>query len=234
MKILPLITFFVGGAIGGAVAYILTCNRYKNEIKDINEFYNAEIDKVKESLDRLGEEEVADVKTVNNEEEVHTFDRNSSKIGKVDYSAIKPTENAEEATLFTTDEDIDKCIDNYEKMVENFKYDPMVNTDEYPRLITDAEMSASIGYNCVGIDYYIKDRLCFYEDQDIPIDDLDLECLTVDNLIGEANLKAFDIFDVNTIYVKNEETHQIFEINKVEGDSPVSRMHLEDEYAFYE
>lgn len=233
MKILPLITFFVGAAIGSAVSYVLTCNRYKNEIKDINEFYNKEIDKVKESIDKLGED-AKEVVTVNNEEEVRTFDRNSSKIGKVDYSAIKPAEKSEEVKPFATDEEIDKCIDNYEKMVENFKYDPQVNTEDYPRLITDAEYASSIGYECVGIDYYIKDRLCFYEDQDIPIDDLDLECLTLDNLIGEANLKAFDIFDVNTIYVKNEETHQIFEINKVDGDSPVSRIHLEDEYAFYE
>lgn len=227
MRILPFITFIFGAALGGAASYIATCNSYKKKMAEVDELYKEQLKKVKEECENkistitpsTVEETEEPVKFVN----PNDFDRNAVKINKTDYS--KPVEQSSEI-IFDPEAEAEMAIENFEKM-NNIYAQAGVNRDEYPHLITDAEAASSMGYETVGINYYIQDGVCTYEDSDIPLDSIvDDECLTIDSLIGRENLRAFDVFiNETTLYVKNEDTHQIFEICKIDGPSPMTLMH---------
>lgn len=226
MKIVPFITFIVGALAGAAASYVFTCNHYKKEINTLTEWYTDEIDKCKESLDKAFEQQdiPEDVQVVEDDSEPEIFSRPVANTNVVDYSKIRQTKIINDQTTPQPDKlsNLENFMDIYNNYVANFHLPPEVSAD-YPQLISDVEASGLVGYENVGINYYPKERLCFYEDNDEPILDIDDECSTLDQLIGVLNLETFDKIDVDVIYVRNDETEQLFEICKCIGDSPIAK-----------
>ena len=227
MKVVPFITFIVGALAGAAASYIFTCNKYKKEIDYLKDWYTDEIDKCKESLDKAFEQQdiPEDVQVVDTEtEEPEIFSRPVANTNVVDYSKIRQNKIINDQPTPQPDKlsNLENFMDIYNDYVANFHLPPEVSAD-YPQLISDVEASGLVGYENVGINYYPKERLCFYEDNDEPILDIDDECSTLDRLIGVLNLETFDKIDVDVIYVRNDETEQLFEICKTLGDSPIAK-----------
>ena len=185
-KIINVVAFAVGAAIGSAVTYAVLKPKYERMIQE-------EVDTFKkEFLECMNEEQAA------TEEESEEEDEERPSI---DWSELEDLNEEEE------EEFDDETLDEYAELVSKYTNEEggAVEVAKKPYVISPFDFGEIDGYNQISLTYY-ADGILEDDANDIVTD--------VDELIGAGSLNTFGEYEDDSVFVRNEYLRTDFEILK--------------------
>lgn len=190
-KVLPVITFAAGAAIGSVASFFVVKAKYEKiaqeEIDSVKETYrSAAVVTVNEVVEDPSEDEESEDDEDDREElSVREYAAKLSETGYTNYNVI------------SSDED--------EKVVEDIPEPEKTDEDvaEHPYVITPDEFGMVDDYDTISLTYFADKILA---------DDRNELVENVNEVVGRNSLTKFGIYEDDAVYVRNERLKADYEI----------------------